>query len=94
MHDIVIRNGRQTIDADGCLVTPGFVDIHSHLDAQLHWDPLASPASLHGVTFFIIGNCGMTFAPCRPSDREYLAGMMESVEDIPKATILEGMAFN
>ena len=89
-----VGSGRQTIDADGCVVTPGFVDIHSHLDAQLHWDPLASPASLHGVTSVVMGNCGITFAPCRPSDREYLAGLMESVEDIPKATIIDGLDFN
>ena len=86
--------GRQEIDATGLMVTPGFVDIHTHLDAQLGWDPDLTPVSWHGVTTALIGNCGMTFAPCRPEHRELLAGMMETVEDIPKQAILGGLEWD
>ena len=65
------------------IVTPGFVDIHTHLDAQLAWDPIGTSSCWHGVTSVVMGNCGVTFAPVQPDDREYLAEMMESVEDIP-----------
>jgi N-acyl-D-aspartate/D-glutamate deacylase len=82
------------IDAEGCLVTPGFVDIHTHLDAQLAWDPAATSSCWHGVTSVVLGNCGVTFAPCKPEDREFLAEMMESVEDIPKASILDGLPWD
>ena len=71
------------VDASDRYVTPGFVDIHTHLDAQLAWDPIGTSSCWHGVTTVVMGNCGVTFAPCRPDDREYLAEMMESVEDIP-----------
>src|SRR5690349_15085849 len=74
---------RTTIDADGCLVTPGFIDLHTHLDAQIGWDPALTPVSRHGVTTALMGNCGVTFAPCREVDRPLLAAMMETVEDIP-----------
>ena len=86
--------GKLEIDARDRLVTPGFVDIHTHLDAQMGWDPDMTPVSWHGVTTALIGNCGMTFAPCRPEDRELLAGMMETVEDIPKEAILSGLAWD
>lgn len=86
--------GTLDIDAEGLTVTPGFVDIHTHLDAQLWWDPAGSPATWHGITSTVIGNCGVTFAPCRPESREYLATMMESVEDIPARSILEGLPWN
>src|SRR6188472_241944 len=79
----VRERAKRVIDADGLVVTPGFVDIHTHYDAQIGWDPLATSSSYHGVTSIVMGNCGMTFAPCRPEDREYLARCMESVEDIP-----------
>ena len=82
------------IDATGQLVTPGFVDIHTHLDAQMGWDPDMTPVSWHGVTTALIGNCGMTFAPCKPEHRELLAGMMETVEDIPKDAILGGLKWD
>jgi N-acyl-D-amino-acid deacylase len=84
----------RTIDAGGRLVTPGFVDVHTHLDAQLAWDPTASSSCWHGVTSVVLGNCGVTFAPCKPEDRDYLAEMMESVEDIPATSILEGLSWN
>ena len=84
----------RTIDAEGCLVTPGFVDIHTHLDAQLAWDPLGSSSCWHGVTSVVLGNCGVTFAPCKAGDREELAEMMESVEDIPADSIMEGLAWD
>src|SRR6478752_1640953 len=96
--DMIIRNGTvvdgtadRSIDADGRIVSPGFVDIHTHLDAQLAWDPIATSSCWHGVTSVVLGNCGVTFAPCKPSDREYLAEMMESVEDIPADSIMEGL---
>lgn len=82
------------IDAKGQAVTPGFIDIHTHLDAQIGWDPDMTPVSWHGVTTALIGNCGMTFAPCKPEDRPLLAGMMETVEDIPKEAILGGLAWD
>jgi N-acyl-D-aspartate/D-glutamate deacylase len=82
------------IEAEGRLVTPGFVDIHTHLDAQLGWDPVASSSCYHGVTSVVMGNCGVTFAPCRPEDREYLAELMESVEDIPRDAILGGLPWD
>ena len=84
----------EEIDAEGRVVTPGFVDIHTHLDAQLAWDPIGSPSCWHGVTTVVMGNCGVTFAPCRPDDRAYLAEMMESVEDIPAAAILSGLPWD
>lgn len=82
-----------TIDADGRIVSPGFVDVHTHLDAQVAWDPLASSSCWHGVTSVVLGNCGVTFAPCKPDDREYLAELMESVEDIPAGSILGGLSW-
>src|ERR1700746_2128886 len=66
---VVEGRGRREIDAEGMTVTPGFVDIHTHLDAQIGWDPDCTPVSWHGVTTALLGNCGVTFAPCRPSDK-------------------------
>jgi len=85
---------RREIDATDRLVTPGFVDIHTHLDAQLAWDPIGTSSCWHGVTSVVMGNCGVTFAPCRPADRATLAEMMESVEDIPAEAILDGLAWD
>jgi N-acyl-D-aspartate/D-glutamate deacylase len=86
--------GRREVDADGAVVTPGFVDVHTHLDAQIGWDPLGTSSCWHGVTSVVLGNCGVTFAPCRPEDRPYLAELMESVEDIPARSILSGLAWD
>ncbi len=86
--------GRREIDAGGHAVTPGFVDIHTHLDAQIGWDPDLTPISWHGVTTALMGNCGVTFAPVRPNDAATLAGMMETVEDIPRDAILNGLPWN
>ena len=82
------------IDAEGRLVTPGFVDIHTHLDAQLAWDPIGTSSCWHGVTSVVMGNCGITFAPCKPEDRATLAEMMESVEDIPRDAILDSLPWD
>ncbi len=87
----VAGEGRREIDASDKFVTPGFVDIHTHLDAQIAWDPIASSSCYHGVTSVVLGNCGVTFAPCKPEDRTYLAELMESVEDIPAKSILSGL---
>lgn len=86
--------GRQEIDAIGLTVTPGFIDVHTHLDAQIGWDPFLTPVCRHGVTTVLLGNCGVTFAPVRDNDKAVLASMMESVEDIPAASILSGLAWN
>ena len=86
--------GKEEIQADGLAVTPGFIDLHTHLDAQIGWDPMLTPISWHGVTTALLGNCGVTFAPCKPADRQFLAEMMETVEDIPREAILSGLPWN
>lgn len=86
--------GKEEINADGLSVSPGFIDLHTHLDAQIGWDPQVTSVTWHGVTTALLGNCGVTFAPCKPADREFLAGMMETVEDIPKSAILHGLPWN
>ena len=90
----VDAKGKREIDAHGLTVSPGFIDLHTHLDAQVGWDPHVTSVSWHGVTTALFGNCGVTFAPCKASDREFLAGMMETVEDIPKQAILHGLPWN
>ena len=82
-----------TIDADGLLVTPGFVDIHTHYDAQLDWDPTASPASWHGVTTLLTGNCGFTLAPSRPEDVGWLLSMLSRVEGMSGDALAAGVTF-
>ncbi|MEO5723274.1 MAG: amidohydrolase family protein, partial [Ilumatobacteraceae bacterium] len=82
------------IDAAGLIVSPGFIDLHTHLDAQVAWDPMMTSSSWHGVTTVLMGNCGVTFAPVRPDDRVFLAEMMESVEDVPRAAILENIGWD
>ena len=77
------KNALEEIDASGHIVTPGFVDIHTHFDGQVTWDPYLAPSSCHGVTTIVMGNCGVGFAPCKPEQRDWLIGLMEGVEDIP-----------
>ena len=91
---VVNEQGREEIHAEGLNVSPGFIDLHTHLDAQIGWDPQVTSVSWHGVTTALLGNCGVTFAPCKEADREFLAGMMETVEDIPKDAILHGLPWN
>ena len=90
----VTDKGTEEIDAKGLAVTPGVVDLHTHLDAQIGWDPDLTSITWHGVTTALLGNCGVTFAPCKPGDKEFLAGMMETVEDIPKKAILSGLPWD
>jgi N-acyl-D-aspartate/D-glutamate deacylase len=92
--DLSGETARREIDAAGLLVTPGFIDLHTHLDAQVAWDPLMTSSSWHGVTTVLMGNCGVTFAPVRPDDRVFLAEMMESVEDVPRDAILDGLPWD
>jgi N-acyl-D-amino-acid deacylase len=84
----------RVIDADGLLLTPGFVDVHTHYDAQVSWDPYLTPSSWHGVTTVVMGNCGVGFAPARPDRHDWLIGLMEGVEDIPGSAMAEGITWN
>ena len=104
--DVAIRDGivievgrvtgsaRQVTDADGALVTPGFVDIHTHYDGQVTWDSHLLPSAAHGVTTVVMGNCGVGFAPVHPGDHEKLIELMEGVEDIPGAALHEGLPWD
>ncbi|HEU0170913.1 MAG TPA: amidohydrolase family protein [Acidimicrobiales bacterium] len=85
---------REVLGADGMLVTPGFVDIHTHYDGQVTWDTSLAPSSWHGVTTVVMGNCGVGFAPVRPTDHATLIELMEGVEDIPGAALHEGVPFD
>ncbi|MGI9579207.1 MAG: N-acyl-D-amino-acid deacylase family protein, partial [Microthrixaceae bacterium] len=89
-----VGSGTNEIDADGRLVTPGFVDIHTHYDGQATWDPEVSPSGWHGVTTVVMGNCGVGFAPASAERREWLVQLMEGVEDIPGTALVEGMSWN
>jgi len=101
--DVAVDGGRVTqvgrvdgeaaevIDATGKLVTPGFVDVHTHYDGQVTWDPLLTPSSWHGVTTIVMGNCGVGFAPARPDKHDWIIGLMEGVEDIPGAALAAGI---
>ena len=84
----------RTIDAEGALVTPGFVDIHTHYDGQISWDDELAPSCFHGVTTAVIGNCGVGFAPCRATDRDRLVDLMQGVEDIPGTALSEGITWD
>lgn len=90
----VSGKGAREINAEGHAVTPGFMDLHTHLDAQIGWDPMMTSISWHGVTTALMGNCSVCFAPVRPDGHRFLAEMMESVEDIPRQTILEGLPWD
>jgi N-acyl-D-aspartate/D-glutamate deacylase len=82
---------RRDLDADGCVVAPGWVDIHTHYDGQVTWDPYLTPSCWHGITTVVMGNCGVGFAPATPERRDWLIGLMEGVEDIPGAALAEGI---
>jgi N-acyl-D-aspartate/D-glutamate deacylase len=90
----VADRGAQEIDAKGKLVTPGFVDIHTHYDGQVVWSDRLRPSSQHGVTTAVGGNCGVGFAPCRPEHRDLLVSVMEGVEDIPEVVMTEGLTWD
>ena len=87
----VINSGKKEIDAYGNLVSPGWVDIHTHYDGQVCWDPYLTPSSWHGVTTVVMGNCGVGFAPVKPGDENFLIQLMEGVEDIPGTALHEGI---
>jgi N-acyl-D-aspartate/D-glutamate deacylase len=86
--------GREEIDATGRIVSPGFVDVHTHLDGHVTWANRLNPSSAHGVTTVLMGNCGVGFAPCKPEDRQRLVHLMEGVEDIPEIVMTEGLPWN
>ena len=85
------ESGSKEIDAQGKIITPGFVDIHTHYDGQVTWDPYLRPSTYHGVTTVVMGNCGVGFSPCKPEKRDWLIGLMEGVEDIPGTALHEGI---
>ena len=101
--DVAIKDGRiaevggklgaakRDVDAAGAIVTPGWVDVHTHYDGQVTWDPYLSPSTHHGVTTAVMGNCGVGFAPVKPDRREWLISVMEGVEDIPGTVLSEGI---
>ncbi|MBV8983550.1 MAG: amidohydrolase family protein [Acidimicrobiia bacterium] len=89
-----VGGARRHVDADGAVVTPGFVDVHTHYDGQATWDERMTPSAWHGVTTVVIGNCGVGFAPVRPSDHDTLVELMEGVEDIPGTALHEGLSWD
>ena len=104
--DVAVKDGRiaaigtvsgsasELIDARGLLVTPGFVDVHTHFDGQCTWENRLAPSSSHGVTSVVMGNCGVGFAPCKPEQRDMLVKVMEGVEDVPEVVMTEGLPWN
>ncbi|MBX9748006.1 MAG: amidohydrolase family protein [Roseococcus sp.] len=93
-RNLSVPRGTPELDARGHLVTPGFVDIHTHYDAQATWTSEILSSSLHGVTTALLGNCGVGFAPCRPESRDMLVKLMEGVEDLPEVVLTEGLPWN
>ena len=106
LADVAVKDGRiaaigsitgsatETLDASGLLVTPGFVDVHTHYDGQATWSQRLQPSSGHGVTSVVMGNCGVGFAPCKPAERDLLVKVMEGVEDVPEVVMTEGLPWN
>ena len=90
----ITGSGTQEIDARGKLVTPGFVDVHTHYDGQATWEHRMTPSSGHGVTSVVMGNCGVGFAPCKPDEHQMLVSLMEGVEDIPEVVMTAGLPWN
>ena len=90
----VTGTAREELDARGLLVTPGFVDVHTHFDGQSTWENRLAPSSFHGVTSVVMGNCGVGFAPCKPEQRDILVKLMEGVEDVPEVVMTEGLPWN
>jgi N-acyl-D-aspartate/D-glutamate deacylase len=90
----ITGSGKEEIEANGAIVTPGFVDLHTHYDAQVTWSNEITPSSWNGVTTAVIGNCGVGFAPCKPQERDMLVKLMEGVEDIPEVVLTEGLPWN
>ena len=86
-----VGKARREIDAEGKLVVPGWIDIHTHFDAQVSWDPYLTPSCWNGVTTIVMGNCGVGFAPVKPKDRDWLLDLMDAVEDIPAIAMSAGM---
>ncbi|MFC4595464.1 N-acyl-D-amino-acid deacylase family protein [Sphingobium tyrosinilyticum] len=91
---LVPERGREDIDATGKIVSPGFIDLHTHYDAQVMWDPILAPTSWNGVTTIVMGNCGVGFAPARPDSRNFLMEVMEAVEEIPQPVLRDGLAWD
>src|SRR5882724_6557484 len=87
-------SGDRELDAMGCAVAPGFIDIHTHYDAQVFWDPALQPSCFHGVTTVVAGNCGFTIAPTRPEHREVIARTLENVEDMNVASLAAGIPWD
>src|SRR5258705_6099651 len=104
--DVAVKDGRiaaigrvegeakRDVDADGLVVAPGFIDVHTHYDVQLDWDPVASPAMQHGVTTVLTGNCGFTLYPARPGDVDWLTGMLTRVEGMSREAMREGFRWS
>src|SRR5688572_1086423 len=87
-------DGDRTLDADGHVVAPGFIDIHTHYDAQVFWDPALTPSCFHGVTTVVAGNCGFSIAPTRPEHHDLIARTLENVEDMNVATLAAGIPWD
>ncbi len=94
IDETLVGADTEVVDATGRIVTPGFVDAHTHYDGQVTWDPFVQPSTFHGVTTVVTGNCGVGFAPCQPEQRDWLIGLMEGVEDIPGTALHEGIQWD